>query len=346
MTDLPQKSADSLTGPPRRTPPARPTGPAAHVPVLPEEVLAALSPAPGMVYCDATAGLGGHASLIAPKLIPGGTVILNDVDPSNLERASARVRATLDARPGGSTVAVRTVRGNFARLPSVLGRSDRPDPLPPADLFLADLGFSSNQMDTAERGFSFMREGPLDMRLDPTLPVSARDLVNTLPERELVRILREYGEEPAASRIARKIAQTRSSEPITTTSGLADLVRSVLPTKSGSIDPATRTFQALRLAVNDELGTLAALLDQVERTALYSTPDQPAWLRPDARVAVIAFHSLEDRPVKRLFAALHKSGRARFCSEQPALPTESEVGQNPRSRSAKLRAVQLTPVRA
>ncbi len=156
MTDLPQNSAESLTGPTR---PTSPTGPAAHIPVLPEEVLAALSPAPGMVYCDATAGLGGTPSLIAPKLIPGGTVILNDVDPGNLERASARVRATLDALTGGSTVAIRTVRGNFARLPSVLGRPDRPDPLPPADLFLADLGFSSNQMDTAERGFSFMREG-------------------------------------------------------------------------------------------------------------------------------------------------------------------------------------------
>jgi 16S rRNA (cytosine1402-N4)-methyltransferase len=333
MTDLPQNTSDSL-------PPPTPGG---HVPVLPEHVLAALEPAPGMVYCDATAGLGGHASLIAPRLAPGGTVILNDVDPGNLERAAARVRATLDALPDGHTVSVRTVRGNFARLPSILGRADHPERLPPADLFLADLGFSSNQMDTAERGFSFMRAGPLDMRLDPTLPACARDLVNTLPEGELVRILREFGEEPAASRIARKIAQTRTSEPITTTSGLADLVRSVLPTKSGSIDPATRTFQALRLAVNDELGTLAALLDQVERTASRIAPNAPAWLSPGARLAVIAFHSLEDRPVKRLFASLHKSGLARFCSEQPALPSEDEVRRNPRSRSAKLRALRLIP---
>lgn len=338
MPELPQNLSDSSF------PPA--SQPAGHLPVLPEEVLAALSPAPGMVYCDATAGLGGHASMIAPRLAPRGTVILNDVDPGNLERASARVRAVLDKVPDGHTVAVRTVRGNFARLPSLLGRADLPEPLPSADLFLADLGFSSNQMDTAERGFSFMRAGPLDMRLDPTLPTSARDLVNTLPERELVRILREFGEEPAAARIARKIAQTRTSEPITTTSGLADLVRSVLPTKSGSIDPATRTFQALRLAVNDELGTLAALLDQVERTALYRAAEVPAWLSPGARVAVIAFHSLEDRPVKRLFASLHKSGRAQFCSEQPSLPTDLEVRNNPRARSARLRAVRLLPDRA
>ncbi len=295
-----------------------------HIPVLLAEVLRELAPRPGETYADATAGLGGHAAAVAASLGATGLVVLNDVDPGNLARAEAAVRAAATPAPR-----VKAVRGNFADLPRRLREAATP-----ADLILADLGFASNQVEDAARGLSFMRDGPLDMRLDPLLPTTAADLVNSLPRDELVRLLRELGEEPAAVKIAEKVVRTRARTPITTTAQFAELVRSVMPSRPGHLDPATRSFQALRMAVNDELGVLDALLDQVVAEA--AIPD--AFLRPGARVGVITFHSLEDRLVKRAFDSVARSGGE---SRGPFGPSDAEVAANPRSRSAKLRVVRL-----
>lgn len=247
-------------------------------------------------------------------------------------------------------------------------------------MVLADLGFSSNQMDDPERGFSFMRDGPLDMRLNRgsggggASTITAAELVNTLPQRELAEILRDLGEEPAAQRIADKIVASRKSGPIHTTGQLAEIVRSVIPRRPGvGIDPATRTFQALRIAVNDELGALGLLLESISRAAMLNAlqrhrtagagakagsragggenaeavASQASWLAPGARIGIISFHSLEDRLVKQTFAKLVSEGHAENSpppparSKQPIGPRDEEVRDNPRSRSAKLRAVRL-----
>jgi len=297
-----------------------------HIPVLPEEILDRLDPQPGETYVDCTAGLGGHACVVGSRLVPGGRVVLNDMDAGNLGEAAERVGAEV---PG---VDVTTVHGNYVGLPRQLVRDGLR-----ADMVLADLGFASNQMSDPARGFAFSYDGPLDMRLDPSAAVTARELVETLPEDELVRILREYGEEKAARPIARKIVAARNEGPISTTGQFAALVRSVVR-YSGGINPATRTFQAFRIAVNDELGSLEGLLAAVERAAR-STGE--GWLAAGARVAIVSFHSLEDRLVKRSFARLEQRGLARMVGAQPTVASEAEVLSNPRSRSAKLRTVCL-----
>lgn len=303
-----------------------------HIPVLLREVVALLAPKSGETYLDCTAGLGGHAAGIAPALTASGTVILNDADPGNLAHAKARIEALPNAPK------VHAIHGNFAEIPWKL--RDQPSDETGSvgvDMLLADLGFASSQMDDAARGFSFMRDGPLDMRLDPTLPTSAADLVNTLPEAELLRILRDFGEEKAARTIARKLVQTRRETPITTTSQLAETVRSVLKPTGNGIHPATRTFQALRIAVNDELGSLDALLGAVRRAA----SGKSSLLKPGARVGIIAFHSLEDRPVKHCFADLIRDGFAEDVSGGAVKPADDEVDGNPRSRSATLRVIRI-----
>lgn len=300
--------------------------PPRHIPVLLREVVALLAPAPGETSLDCTAGLGGHAAAIAPALTATGSIILNDADPANLAHAKVRIEALPNAPK------VHAIQGNFAEIPWKL--KDSPAGV---DMLLADLGFASSQMDDAARGFSFMREGPLDMRMDPTLPTSAADLVNTLPEAELRRLLWDFGEEKAARTIARKLVQARREWPITTTSQLAETVRSVVRPQAGGIHPATKTFQALRIAVNDELGSLDALLGAVRRSAT----GKSRLLKPGARVGIIAFHSLEDRPVKHCFADLIKEGLAEDVSGGAVKPAEDEVDGNPRSRSATLRVIRI-----
>ncbi len=251
-----------------------------HVPVLRDEVLEWLDPGTGRVFLDCTAGLGGHAAAIGLRLGSGGsgsggTVVLNDMDGTNLARAEAAVRGALGAAAGAKGAAhaasashaetmVVVFRGNFAEAPRRMIEAGLS-----ADLVLADLGFSSNQIGDPSRGFSFANDGPLDMRLDPTAPLTAADLVNSLPEGELAEIIAEFGEDPASGKIARKLVQERRREPITTTSRLADLVRSSRGPHHdrSAIDPATKTFQALRIAVNDELGSLDAFLAAVVRGA-------------------------------------------------------------------------------
>lgn len=301
--------------------------------MLLDEVLEVLSPREGETYVDCTTGLGGHAAAIAARVGPRGRVILNDVDAGNLSAAAARVRE--------SGAAVTVVRGNFAALPWALLEMGIE-----ADMMLADLGFASSQVDDAARGLSFSREGPLDMRLDASGPVTAADLVNGLPENELIQIIRTFGEEREAGRIARKLVRARESEPITTTLRLAEVVRSALPRRHdpSGIDPATRTFQALRIAVNDEIGSLEALLSWVGKGAEVAAgvrAGEPSWLRAGSRVAVISFHSLEDRPVKHAFSDLVARGLGERLGVDPIVPGEDEIRRNPRSRSAKLRSVRV-----
>ncbi|CAN5749067.1 16S rRNA (cytosine(1402)-N(4))-methyltransferase RsmH [soil metagenome] len=299
-----------------------------HIPVLMRPVLAALAPAPGETVLDCTAGLGGHAAEMAARIGKAGTVVLMDLDAGNLERAAARLRGIPEAPQ------VLEMHASFAEAPHRLaGLGVR------ADVMLADLGFASNQVEDAGRGLSFSRDGPLDMRLNPARGKTAADLVATATEVDLERIVRTWGEERHSRRVARAIVEARRETALTTTAALAAVIRRVVPKSPGEvIDPATRTFQALRIAVNDEIGNLDALLAAIEDSA--RTPE-PAWLARGARIGIIAFHSLEDRPVKHAFAALVRRGLATERGEQPARADADEVRANPRARSAKLRAIQL-----
>ena len=301
-----------------------------HTPVLLEETLDLLAPEPGETALDCTAGRGGHAVEIARRIGPTGMLILNDLDASNLERSEARVRLL----PAPPTVEAR--HGNFADLP--MWMNDRGLG---ANVVLADLGFSSMQVDDPARGFSFRRQGPLDMRFDPSAAETAAGLLQRATEEEIASILREFGEERRARSIARKLVAARQSEPITTTTRLAELVRQAAgpARRHERIDPATRTFQALRIAINDEIGSLERLLDAIARAARGVGGSR---LAAGARVGVISFHSLEDRPVKRVFRELVSDGLAEALTRKPLRASEDEQARNPRARSARLRAIRLT----
>jgi 16S rRNA (cytosine1402-N4)-methyltransferase len=287
-----------------------------HVSVLPAEVLAALSPQPGQVLVDATVGTGGHARLLAERVQPGGRVIALDRDPAML----ALARKRLEGLP------VTLVEANFDQLREVLDSQG----IAAVDGVLADLGVCSDQLDDAERGFSFAQDGPLDMRMNPDEGEPACVLLRRLNERDLADLIYEYGEERFSRRIARKIVETRRTTPLETTGQLAELVRRCVPRPrmkgrhKAPIDPATRVFQALRIAVNDELGALDRFLAQL-----------PGCVKVGGKSVVISFHSLEDRRVKVAF-------RAREVWEpdtrKPVQATEEEQRTNPRARSAKLRS--------
>lgn len=305
-----------------------------HLPVLLGEVLALLAPEPGEVFVDATAGLGGHAEAVARLVAPGGVVVLNDLDAGNLARATERVRSAC-----GGSVEVIAIHGGFDDLPAELAER-----WIVADMLLADLGFASNQVDDPERGLSFKRDGPLDMRLDPSRGESAADLLARIDEWELADLIWRYGEERLSRRIAQKLVREREIAPITTTSRVAEIVRSAYPAamaRKSRIDPATRTFQALRIAVNDELGRLESLLGSIGEEADAVARGGSNWLRSGSRVAIISFHSLEDRPVKHSFVAMAERGVAQRLTRKPRVAGEEESGLNPRARSAKLRAVRL-----
>lgn len=279
--------------------------------------------------------------MLAPQTQPGGQVVLNDADASNLEFAASRVAQHIPATE------IRRFQGNFALLPREMESSGIG-----ADAVLADFGFSSTQIEDAERGFSFMRSGSLDMRFDVSRGLSAAEIVNTASERELVRILREFGEEPAAGRIARAIVEARKGAPIATTDALADVIREVAGKRPGSgVDPATKSFQALRIAVNDEIGSIEALLAHIARGAravsgkgvggVGEVGSERLWLKKGARIALITFHSLEDRPVKTMFADMCKEGLATDLARGGITASDEEIRANPRARSARLRAIRL-----
>jgi 16S rRNA (cytosine1402-N4)-methyltransferase len=288
-----------------------------HVAVMPSEVLELLAPAPGQVFVDATVGGGGHTRLLAERVGPTGRVIGLDQDATML----ALARPRLDGLP------VTLVHENFERLPHVLATLN----LPAVDGVLADLGFSSDQLEAVERGLSFQQAGPLDMRFNPEAGgETAGDLLARLDERDLADLFYHLGEERFSRRIARKIVETRQHSPLQTTEQLADLVRRCIPRPRGRrplIDPATRVFQALRIGVNDELGALDRLLAAL-----------PACVKPGGRAAVVSFHSLEDRRVKLAFRNREVWD---VLTRKPRQATEDEVRNNPRARSAKLRAARL-----
>ena len=299
-----------------------------HVPVLLEPILRQLAPAPGATVADLTAGRGGHAEALARAVGPAGRVLLMDLDPGNLAFAADRVRAT-------GVGAVEAVHGSFAVVEFALARLGWK-----ADAVLADLGFASNQMDDPRRGFSFQGEGPLDMRLDPTRGEPASELLARLTERELADAIFRLGEDPFARRIARAIVDRRGRDQLRTTADLVSAVRAAYGPRAhqSRMHPATRTIMALRILVNDELGALQALLDAVARGA---AARGAGWLATDARVGIISFHSLEDRLVKHAFAGLEDGGLAARLSRKPVEADDAEAAANPRSRSAKFRAVRI-----
>lgn len=307
-----------------------------HVPVLRDEVVALLAPSAGDAVVDCTLGRGGHAAAIIP-LIPGGQYLGMDMDAQNAGFAEARLRPIAEAHGVRLTVTVK----NFAAAATAMGEAA----LRGADALLADLGFASNQMDDPARGFSFMGDGPLDMRLAGKGPpgstpgdggggVTAGSLVNTLPERDLADLIYRFGEERLSRRIARKIVEKRAESPILRTGELAELCRRAYGPSAGKskIHPATRTFQALRIAVNGELDALDGLLRGL-----------PKLLKPGGRAGVISFHSLEDRPVKQAFMKMQQDGQAERLTRKPITAGPSELARNPRSRSAKLRGIKRLP---
>ncbi len=304
-----------------------------HVPVLGRQTLSLLAPRPGENFVDATCGLGGHAAIVARHLGGEGFVVLNDLDPSHLPIARERVLAACEP---GHAPRIETVHGSFALLGDRLGAMKAR-----CDMLLADLGFSSDQVDDPGRGLSFREDGPLDMRLDPTSGVPASVLVNELPESELADLIYRFGEERASRRIARRIVEARRRGAIQTTGQLSAIVRRALGRGRGRIDPATRTFQALRIAVNDELGALDRLLGMIEQQAQLAPKDSRRWLSVGARIAIIAFHSLEDRPVKHAFRRMHERGLAELLTRKAVQADAQEVAQNRRARSARLRAIRL-----
>ncbi len=301
-----------------------------HLPVLTDRVVEVLAPTGPGLLVDATVGLGGHAEALL-RAEPGFQLVGLDRDPQALARAGERLQPFSDR--------VQLVEETFDRLPLVLRRLGIGAPV----AVLADIGCSSLQLDTAERGFSFASDGPLDMRMGGSGPTAA-DLLEQAEWEELVRILRDYGEERRARAVARAIVRRREQEPLRTTAQLSRLVQDVMGGRERRIHPATRTFQALRIAVNDELGQLERFLEPAIRS-----------LKPGGRIAVISFHSLEDRIVKHTLRRL--AGRCTCppdfpvcrCNPQrvvevltrsPVRPDVEEIDHNPRARSARLRAAQ------
>jgi 16S rRNA (cytosine1402-N4)-methyltransferase len=302
-----------------------------HIPVLADEVRELLTVRPGETVVDATFGAGGHARLLAAALQGRGKLVAIDRDPA--------AKPFFDRFRAQTGVETRFLRGDFAVVLAQLAGNGVQ-----ADAILLDLGVSSMQIDQAERGFSYATDAPLDMRMDPTTEPSAREIVDSWDERDLAAVFRRYGEERYARQIARAIVRRRAERPFERTGDLVDVIKSAIPTPArfGDGHPAKRVFQALRIAVNDELGSLEAAL-----------PAAVAMLRPGGRLAVISFHSLEDRIVKRFLADRAKGCTCPpelpicVCGREPELrlltrklvrPTKHEVDENPRSASARLRA--------
>ncbi len=288
-----------------------------HEPVMLKEVVEFLQLRPGMRVLDGTVGAGGHAKEILQKIGPEGVFVGIDQDPNILEITRENL---------GETSGLHLVHENFCHADRVLQQLG----IEAVDACLLDLGVSSFQLEAAERGFSFQQEGLLDMRMDPTATVSAFDLVNHLSEWEIVSILHRLGQERYARRIAHFLIQTRQKEPIRTTKQLANIVERAIPYHGWSrIHPATRTFQAFRMTVNRELESLEEALPGIIRV-----------LKPGGRICVLSFHSLEDRVVKLFFRRLAAEQQLKLVTKKPFTPSPVEIHQNPRSRSAKLRAAE------
>jgi len=298
----------------------------AHVPIMVAEVLAALALQPGNVVADATLGYGGHATAMLRRILPGGRLVGIDVDAAELERTASRLKAEF---PGA---AMTFHRGNFAGLDQPLKTVG----LDGYDAVLADLGVSSMQIDNPERGFSYKHDGPLDMRMDVRLRRTAADLLATLTEGELAAALKNLGDEPDHRRIARAVVTERGRRPVRTTHQLVDLVLATKgltradwarrdDSRRGETHPAARTFQALRMLVNDELGTLRQFLRAV-----------PWCLRSGGRLAILTFHRGEDEVVRAALTEGRAAGQYEATSQEPARPSKEERRANPRCQSARL----------
>jgi 16S rRNA (cytosine1402-N4)-methyltransferase len=290
-----------------------------HKPVLPSEILDTLRPKSGAIVVDCTLGLGGHSRLLLERITPGGRLIATDFDPHNIERAREAL-----AEVGGS---FSLHHSNFAALPAILALEG----IEHVDAILADLGVASPQIDDPSRGFSYRKPGPLDMRMDPTRSESAAQLLARLSEREIRDALLELGDETDAPQIAQLIVERRRHQAIVTTDDLTAIVCEArdftLQRAAGAkLHPAARTFQALRILVNRETHNLDRLLVVA-----------PSLLRPGGRIAIISFHSGEDRRVKQNFREAERAGIYSRVSREPIIATEREQRESPRSRSAKLR---------
>lgn len=311
-----------------------------HITVLKEEATEGLNIKQDGIYVDCTLGGAGHSSLIASRLGPEGRLIAFDQDDWALENAKERLGEF------GSKVTL--VKTNFRDLTAVLSEQDVPmtEGIPQVDGILYDLGVSSPQFDEGERGFSYNHDAPLDMRMDQSGDLTARDIINEWSEEEIARILYVYGEEKFSRRISRVIVEKRQSAAIETTGELVDIIKEGIPAAARRTGghPAKRSFQALRIAVNDELGAFEEALHQAVRC-----------LKPGGRVSVITFHSLEDRICKQIFSSyLEKctcppdfplcvcggKGTLKLVNRKPIVPSEAELAQNPRARSAKLRVAE------
>lgn len=293
-----------------------------HTPVMTDEVVWLMHPGPGGVYIDCTLGSGGHTLSLLEFAGAGAQVIGIDRDPDAISAAQQRLRHFRDTTT--------FVHGNFSDLHDIVKSLG----ILKIDGILFDLGVSSYQLDEAERGFSYMEDGPLDMRMGQGAGKSAEDLVNTLSAEEIASILKTYGEERWAERIAEFIVRRRDMAPIATTGELVDIVKAAIPSRArrSGPHPARRTFQALRIAVNHELDNLHAGLDQAIKI-----------LRSGGRLVVISYHSLEDRIVKTTFlkmSGLGSESSLRILTKKPIVPCREEIIANPRSRSAKLRAAE------
>ncbi|MEI8176044.1 MAG: 16S rRNA (cytosine(1402)-N(4))-methyltransferase RsmH [Candidatus Omnitrophota bacterium] len=289
-----------------------------HVPVMTKEVLTFLDPQPGETIVDATLGCGGHGRAILERVRPSGKLIGIDRDAAALACARECLGDVRDS--------LFTANENFKDIGAVLASFG----VASVDGILFDLGVSSLQLDTPERGFSIKHEAPLDMRMDTRSGASARDLVNNLSQEELERILFEYGEERFRGRIARAIVESRHRRPIATTGELADIVIKAQPYhRFQKIHPATRTFQALRIAVNNELPSLECALGEAVR-----------FLASGAKICVLTYHSLEDRIIKCVFKDLERQGLVKRILKKPLRPCQEEMARNPRARSAKLRVAE------
>jgi len=287
--------------------------PSRHVPVLAAEIVEHLRPQPGDILVDGTLGGGGHTRLLAAAVGPDGRIIALDRDPAVVEAAGQRLAG----------LPVEAVLANFCDLPEVLAVLE----IPLVRGIVLDLGLSSDQLADRDRGFSFESEGPLDLRFNPMQGEPASRLLQRLSAEHLADLIYHYGEERYSRRIARKVVELRRREPIRTSAQLARIVRRCVPrSRHERIDPATRTFQALRIAVNDELKSLEIALRRL-----------PDCLAPGGRLAIISFHSLEDRRVKKAFRS---DSRLRILTKKPIRPSEEEIADNPRARSAKLRVAQ------
>ncbi|HMD53932.1 MAG TPA: 16S rRNA (cytosine(1402)-N(4))-methyltransferase RsmH [Phycisphaerae bacterium] len=290
-----------------------------HEPVLLRQILELTDPKPGEVVLDCTTGRGGHAAALAQRIKPNGLLLCLDADPVNLEYARERL--------AGLEVRCRFFQANFAEIQDVLASAG----VKTLDVVLADLGVSTNQLLSEKYGLSFSIDGPLDMRLDPRIKRSAADLIATLPEKELADLIYSLAEERYSRRIARAIVEARRKQPILRTAQLAEIVRSVAGhAHHGRIDAATRTFQALRMAVNGELDNLQGLLETL-----------PEVMSPGGRAAVISFHSGEDRLVKQAMREWRLQERCDILTGKPVTADEPELINNPRSRSAKLRVARF-----